>query len=352
MASKRQTVVGIEGPAFHVGGRPTYEGRAWRGMKVEGLLLNSRMVQGIFDDLNPETRSRWDYPDGPWDPDRNTDGFVEAMPAWRRTGLLSFTINLQGGNPYGYSKDQPWHNSTFRPDGSMRREYLERLERILDRADELGMAPILGYFYFGQDQRLADEAAVIRAAEAATDWLLEKRYTNVLVEIGNEVDAPHYVHEIIKAPRCHELIELVQNRSAGKVDTPAGRLLVSASFCGNRVPTDTIAAAGDFLLVHGNGVEEPDRIREMVGQCRALPSHRGRPILFNEDDHYAFGAADNNLLAAIGEYASWGLFDYRRPGEGFDEGYQSVPANWGISSDRKRAFFRLVAEVTGNPPPD
>ena len=34
-------------------------------------------------------------------------------------------------------------------------------------------------------------------------------------------------------------------------------------------------------------------------------------------------------------------------GEGFDEGYQSVPANWGISSDRKKGFFRLVAEITG-----
>ncbi len=34
-------------------------------------------------------------------------------------------------------------------------------------------------------------------------------------------------------------------------------------------------------------------------------------------------------------------------GEGFDEGYQSVPVNWGISSTRKRGFFRLLAEITG-----
>ena len=36
-------------------------------------------------------------------------------------------------------------------------------KRILDRADELGMVAIVGYFYFGQDQRLKDEAAVSRA---------------------------------------------------------------------------------------------------------------------------------------------------------------------------------------------
>jgi hypothetical protein len=53
------------------------------------------------------------------------------------------------------------------------------------------------------------------------------------------------------------------------------------------------------------------------------------------------------MLAAIGEYAGWGYFDYRMEGEGFDEGYQSVPVNWTTSSDRKRGFFDLLAKVTG-----
>ena len=44
---------------------------------------------------------------------------------------------------------------------SLRRDCLDRLEAILDRADELGMVAIVGYFYFGQDERLRDEAAVI-----------------------------------------------------------------------------------------------------------------------------------------------------------------------------------------------
>jgi hypothetical protein len=34
-------------------------------------------------------------------------------------------------------------------------------------------------------------------------------------------------------------------------------------------------------------------------------------------------------------------------GEGFDEGYQTVPVNWGISSTRKRGFFKLLGEITG-----
>jgi hypothetical protein len=313
--------------------------------------VNARLVQGIFDDLNPETRALWNYPDGPWDPERNTWEFVAAMPAWRKAGLLSFTINLQGGSPQGYSKQQPWHNSAFREDGSLRPEYLARLERILDRADDLGMAPILGCFYFGQDHRLKDEAAVLGAADAATDWLLAKGYTNVLVEIGNEVDLKRYVHEAIRAPRCHDLVRRVRERSAGRVAAPAKRLLVSASFSGGRLPAENVVAASDFVLLHGNGVQCPDGIREMVRKTRALGAYRGQPVLFNEDDHFDFDKADNHFLAAVGEYAGWGLFDYRMKGEGHAEGFQSVPVNWGMSSERKRGFFRLLADLTGSPRP-
>ena len=168
----RRTRVGIEGDRFLINGRPTYEGRTWRGHRIEGLLMNARLVQGIFDDVNPETRRRWAYPDtGRWDAERNTREFLAAMPEWRRHGLLGFTLNLQGGSPQGYSQDQPWHNSAFASDGSLRRPYLQRLARILDRADELGMVAILGYFYFGQDQRLRDEQAVLRGTQAATNSL-------------------------------------------------------------------------------------------------------------------------------------------------------------------------------------
>ena len=343
----RKTAVSIEGQSFRVNGRPTYEGRTWQGMKIEGLLMNSRMVQGIFDDRNPATRDLWKYPDGAWDPERNTREFLAAMPEWRRSGLLAFTINLQGGSPQGYSDKQPWHNSAFESNGALRLDYLTRLRQILDRADELGMVAIVGLFYFGQDERLADEQAVISAVENATDWLVATGHTNVLIEIANECDVPRYEHEILKPARVHELMELVKKRSAAKVKSPAERLLVSTSMGGGSIPPENIVAAADFLLLHGNGVGEPNRIRTMVDRCRALKSYRGQPILFNEDDHFAFDKPDNNIIAAVSKYASWGYFDYRMKGEAFDEGYQSVPVNWGISSARKRGFFGLLAKMSG-----
>ena len=342
-AQTRRTIVTIEGDRFLINGRPTYEGRTWRGLKIEGLLMNSRMVQGIFDDLNPDTRQRWIYPDTKrWDPDRNTREFIAAMPEWRRHGLLGFTINLQGGSPEGYSQDQPWHNSAFDADGTLRIDYLNRLERILDRADELGMVPIVGYFYFGQDQRLENDAAVRRAVTNATTWLLKKGYRNVLVEIANECDNRRYDQALIKADRVHELIKLAQS-------TPIDgrRLPVSVSFNGGSIPTTNVVAIADYLLLHGNGVSDPNGIASMVKKTRSVAGSRTLPILFNEDDHFDFDKPLNNFVAAVSEYASWGYFDFRMKGEGFKEGYQSVPVDWGITSQRKRGFFELLADITG-----
>jgi hypothetical protein len=336
-----RTQIAIDGDRFLINGKATYAGRSFRGKKIEGLLMNSRMVQGIYDDLNPETRMRWVYPDTKkWDAGRNTNEFIAAMPVWRQHGLLSFTINLQGGSPEGYSKGQPWENNAYDSDGTLRKPYLERLRRILDRADELGMAPIVGFFYFGQVQRLKDEAAVKRGTENAAGWLLDRGYRNILVEIANETN-DGYFHPILRPARIHELIEQVKG-----MRRQGFRLLAGASTWGNAtLPTPNVVKSSDFVLIHGNGVAEPARIAKMVRDTRQIPGYRSMPVLFNEDDHFDFDKPSNNMLAAVGEYASWGYFD---PGKSnYSDGYQCPPVNWGLSTERKKAFFSLLKEVTG-----
>jgi hypothetical protein len=203
----RKTSVSIEGSAWLINGTPTYAGREFQGWKIEGLLLNSRMVNAIFDDDNKYTRFLWHYPDtGQWDAERNTFEFINAMPEYRACGLIAFTLNLQGGAPSGYywpeqfrshmvsaginipdellweglpsPESQPWHNSAFDFKGNLKPPYLDRLTKVLDRADELEMIVILGLFYQGQDERLRDEAAVCRAVDATCGWILDQGYSS------------------------------------------------------------------------------------------------------------------------------------------------------------------------------
>ncbi len=335
------TQVSIADDGFLINGAPTYPGRRYGGMKIEGLLMNSRMVQATFDDLCVETRERWAYPDtGEWDPGRNVAEFLAAVPAYRDHGLSAFTVNIQGGNPRAYTRDQPWHNSGWTSDGQLRPECEERLRRVIERADELGLVVILGIFYFGQDERLESEDIVRGAVDLAVNWVLDGGFTNVLIEVNNECDVPRYEHEILQPHRVHQLIE----RAKG-IARNGRRLLVGTSYGGGSLPGERVVAASDFVLLHGNGVEDPDRIAQMVQQTRALPTYRPMPILFNEDDHFDFDKPRNNMLAAVSEYASWGYFD---PGENnYRDGYQSPPVNWGLNTDRKRAFFELVKRMAG-----
>jgi hypothetical protein len=354
----RQTEVTIVGEKFYINASPTYQGRIWTTSyggeyPIEGLLMNGRLVQGIFDDLNEKTRGQWAYPDTKeWDPDRNTEEFVRAMASWREHGLLGFTLNLQGGCPYGYCSGFPWDNSAFAPDGSLRKSFMQRAERIIDRADELGMVVILGLFYFGEDGTLEDEEAVKIAVRNAVNWVLYNGYTNVVIEINNECTAPAYNHEILRCERIHELIKLVQD-----IELDGRSLYVTTSLAGGQVPTDNIVKVFDYVLIHGNGVQNHERITEISEEIRKKNVYRPMPLVNNEDDipwrnpDQGWREEGNNFVASVKSYTSWGYFDFRLPDERHDynQGFQSVPVNWHISSERKRDFFNLLAEITGSP---
>ncbi len=345
------THVTIVGDSFQINGEVTMKGRSLGDVSLEGLMPNARLVQGVFDDLNPATQHLWAYADtGKWSADRNTDEFIAAMPAWRRHGLLNFTINLQGGSPTGYG-NQGWINPGFSADGAPLPDYLRRLERILRQADELGMTVILGLFYFGQDEHLRDEAAVVAAVDQTVDWVLAKGFRHVLIEINNECDIPTYDHAILKPDRVHELIERAKSRQLD-----GRRLYVSTSYRGNALPGAKVAAASDFIILHGNSVNDPARIIEMTELTRQMAP--GKPILFNEDDHYDFDQPVNHLVNAFRSRASWGYFDWRAVkgirnstvNETFEFGFQSVPVDWSIGSQRKKDFFRFIAKLSGLKP--
>jgi len=346
----RATTLSVAGNAFHINGKPTYPGRSFRGNKVEGLLFTSRMVNCIINDQNPETRGMWSYRNGPWDPERNTSEFIAALPNYKSHGLTSVAFNVQGGSPMGYGWHQPWHTSGYTPDGHVLPDYRSRLLRVLDALDANGMAAVLGLFYLNATPALSGEAAVIRAVDEVTDIICAGGYTNVLVEVANESDIPRWPFEIIKPARAHELVTRIQERSKGKIKSQAGRLLVSTSYVIESTLPERLLQVADCVLWHGNGLPTPEAVHARAKSIRASAGYRGQPLLNNEDDHFNFEREENNMVAAVAEYSGWGYFDYRQIREPFEDGYQSLPVDWGINSARKKGFFNLLAQVTGASP--
>jgi hypothetical protein len=115
-----QTQVTIVAGRWHLNGQVTYP-----GSKAEGLLMNVRMVNAVYEDAK-----RTDF-----DPEANTARFIAAIPDYAAHGVRAFTIGLQGGFP-GY---QGAVNSGFAPDGSLRPAYLDRVARVIEACDRHGV---------------------------------------------------------------------------------------------------------------------------------------------------------------------------------------------------------------------
>lgn len=271
----RHTRVSIRDGQWYVNDRVTYPGTT-----AEGLLMNVRMVNSVFED-----RRRDDF-----DAEANTDRFLARVPDYAAHGVRAFTICLQGGMP-GYEGAL---NSAFNPDGSLRESYLRRVRRVIDTCDREGMVVILGCFYQRQDQVLEDDDAVRRGLLNVVDWIGRNGFQNVVLEIANEFDHSGFDRRILRSIDGElELIRLVKRAAPG--------LLVSTSGLGHGRYPDRLAEVADFLLIHFNGT----KVEQIPDRISALKKH-GKPIVCNEDDKQTDTAARAaELCAANG--ASWGL---------------------------------------------
>jgi hypothetical protein len=270
-----RTRVSIADGKWYLNGQITYPMTS-----AEGLLMNVRMVNSTFEDLN-----RSDF-----DPAANTESFLAQIPAYVAYGVRAFTLNLQGGWP-GYRGAR---NSAFNPDGTLRPSYLERIGRVVDACDRYGAVIILGCYYQAQDQVLTDDEALRRGVAAAAGWVQNSGFGNVLLEIANEFGFEGFDHEMLKRPEGQvELIQIARQAAPG--------LYVSTSSMAHGWLAESVAEAANFPMIHLNDVpveEVPTRITPLK---RFL-----KPIVCNEDDKIGEEGARAAALC-VGNGASWGL---------------------------------------------
>jgi Cellulase (glycosyl hydrolase family 5) len=326
-----ETTISIEGSSFTINGELTYKNLNKGAL---GLLMNSRMVNAVFEDKNPDT-----CPDG-FDPEENTSAFISSMDQYKAKGILAFTINLQGGMP-GY---EGAINSAFTTDGSLNPEYMNRVTRVIEAADKKGMVIIVGFFYQRQDQVLRDEDDVRKATENASAWLRDKGYTNVLVEIANEYRISGFDHSIIKKEEGEvELMSLVRSI--------APSLPVSTSGMGDARFHENLAENADFFLVHGN-VSEPEDYPEKI---RMLKNY-GKPVVFNEDwcfsdDTRGIPDAVKKMKAAFSNGASWGNMNQKR-NQTWPFVYKIGKPGDGKNAEEDYLLYQALAKMLGISNPD
>ncbi len=348
---------------FYINGELTYS-ELDVPQKSKGLLQNVRWVQATIDDLDGTTNPDWFPAGGTWDPQANTQRFINAMDEWKAYGVRAITVNFQGGcqceggpsgvelkgnnqsslnnNPFGASGEQcfvDWDAGN----PTQEAEYLRRMGSFIRAADDRGIVVILGLFYFGQDERLANDAAVQLATERTVQWVIENNFTNVVFEVANEFGINDwYEHSFLQDGQEDVLLDLIHEltNNDGIDDSPGfftnpgwavptlpqGHALATGSRGGGELGFAYWVNNADFLLLHGNGLNT-NGIENLVNATRTqfvnifgAGQEYIKPVVFNEDpglNDSALGIKVQNMQEAYDEDASWGLY--------WDSFHQSAP---------------------------
>jgi len=284
------TQVSIKGDRWYINGEKTNP-----GSPAEGLLMNVRMVNAVFEDRGEGWKDQVET----FNPDENTKNFINQIPAYVALGVNAFVISLQGGLP-GY---EGAINTAFERNGDLRKSYFDRVAKVLKAADHQGAAIILSCFYQRQRDHefaLENKQAIIEAVRNTALWIGKEGFTNVVLEIANEY--PHGGYGgwpesdwLVSEEGQVELMKTARKAHPG--------LLVSTSGLGNGIFPEALVGSADFLLIHFNNTALTDYAEKIN-----LLKKYGKPIVCNEDDKTGkVGAAA--LAYSVINGAAWGFME-------------------------------------------
>ena len=331
--------------------RLTYTGALYR-RQARGKLMTLRLSQSLFDDewLNKKQFSS----------NNNTERVIEALDFYKEHGVLALIVSLQAENPaYNerlneitrdsatkYGKNRGALISAFAANGSLKPPWMIRLESLLRAADQRGMVVGLTYFHPAQDEVFSKPEAIVAAARKITDWLVEKNFRNVIINVADEWDLDGYTwdHARFIPENIDRLIELVRER----FNHADYALPIGASSSGKMSYPDSLAQVCDLVLLHGDG-RTPSEKLSRLRQIRST----GRAIWMIRDDN-GRNATPANLSrekasanALFKEGAGWGYMPWKRAHQ-FPFAYvprQTSELTDGMpETERDGAYFRAVLE--------
>ncbi len=260
------------------------------GSNAEGMVMNARMVQATVDHTDQVAT---------WDADQNTADFIAALPDYRLHGLNAITINCQGGL-YRRSAGETYDAGAFNSDGSIKTAHSARIVDAVNAMLTEGIIPVIGIFYFRQDQVLTDITAVNNAV-ANVETMLAEYKPFVILEVINEAS-----HSLV------DFTELNENNVNTYVDDlVTNGWFATFSMTPGSIPSLSQQSNGQIVFLHGN-----NRTAAQIGSMAssAISTH-SKPVMFNEDgpsdssSSYTTTEYIDHLQAAIAEGVGWGYYD-------------------------------------------
>lgn len=271
--------------------KQTYDGRFYR-RKVRGSLALLRLTQALFaDDWLRERK---------FDPSANTDRLIEQLDFYKQHGVGGIVVSLQGTDP-GYASEvngvarAPSADlgeksgalvSAYQSDGSLKADWIARLDRLIEAANRRGLIVCLVLFQQDQDEVLNSPDAILDAARNITRHLVERNARNVIVDVADAWDEPEgrWDHRRFIPRFVENLIRAVR----GQFQHADFSLPIGASSGTGMMYPMSLAQVCDVVLLQGDGRSAADKL----ARTRGFKEY-GRPVLMVSDS--------NGLQATVDE---------------------------------------------------
>ncbi|MCL1858504.1 MAG: hypothetical protein FWF92_04650 [Oscillospiraceae bacterium] len=286
------------------------------------------------------------------DCDKNKKDFIKNLIEWRKSGINLITVGLQSPNPFeeyykkvrnqDKSKKILFNSSALKSNGSLDFDYLENAEEIIKSADNLGFIVLLNILSPSCENIFEDEFAIITGIFNIIDWILNKKFSNILVNI-TDISHTFYKSSVLNNNRIIDILKSVKNKVENNLILGAG----IKSFANlNAKKLEDYIESSDFIPVYANYTKSNHNTKKMLENIyffNKLMRETGRevPVIMakgdNLDEKYnSYGK--NNLIESLENNISWCYYD--------KDGFVILPVDWDKnSSPEKKRFFDIVENM-------
>jgi len=131
--------------------------------------------------------------------DDTANRLIAALPEWKSYGVTGVCVFAQGGDMNDADKNESYP-AAYGADGSLDpvSPLWMRMDSLFKKCDELGMVVNLGLFCSSRDESLSGDSAVTKAVSDTMQWLKDKGYRNVLIDLADEQGRSAYDAPILK----------------------------------------------------------------------------------------------------------------------------------------------------------
>jgi len=282
---------------------------------------------------------------------KNKTEFINNLKKWRNLNINLVTLGLQNPNPFeeyykkareqDKSKNISFESSAVNSDGSLNFDFLKNAEEIINAADSLNFIVLVNILSPSCEDIFEDEFSIINGILNITEWILEKKFSNVIVNL-TDVSHTFYKSSVLTGTGIIKILKSVKEKTKDNIIFGAG--IKSFTNISEKYINEYIKLS-DFIPIYTNSAisaKPAGNTKKMLENIFFFrqTTHNTPIIMVKGDDlserYNAYGK--NNLFEALENNISWCYYN--------KEEFVILPIDWDKdSSPKKKNFFEVSVNI-------